>query len=480
MSSSKNLQQNALSKVDSIIMGVAGTAPAYTLSASTATLVAAVGLMGTASILYAAILMFGIAFAFMFLNRWRSDSGASYAWVGRAINPSLGFMSGWALIVATTLFMISGSVPAATVTLDLVAPHMASNVWLVTIVGFVYFMLINILVMVGITFTAKFQKVMTVIEVGLLLIIAVGALVKFGLHTVHPFSWSWFSPGKFTFNTFMSGSLVAVYYYWGWDVTSNLTEETQDRNKAPGFGGVYGMVGIFILFEILQVAFQMGLTPGQVSNASTNLLPVIGNMIFPRPWGDIAILAVLLSTVATLETSLLQASRTLFSMGRDKVLGPKFAELHPRFQTPWLASVVIGILAIVLFVISGFSNGVNSIMTDAINAIGIQIAFYYGLTGFACFWYYRKTFRHSAKALIMKGIWPLVAGLFLWFIAIYDIPQLGWTTDIIGLGTLVVGVIPLFIYRFKYKSDFYKQPRESYSNHQIELPLESVSTMNPS
>jgi amino acid transporter len=463
MSEVKGLKQNVLTKADSVIIGIAGTAPAYSLSASTGALTAAVGLRAPGSILYAAVIMFGIAFAFMFLNRWRSDAGASYAWVGRAINPSLGFMSGWALLVATTLFMIAGSLPAGTVTLDLFAPNLTDNVVAVTLVGCVWFLAMNLLIMIGIHITAKFQKIMTIIEVCALLVIAIGAFVKFASHPVAHFTWSWFSPHEFTFNTFMAGSLVAVFYYWGWDVTANLTEETEDRNRAPGVGGVLGMVGIFVLFEVMQVAFQMGLTEKQIDDASTNLLPVVGDMIFGKPWGDIAILAVLISTVATLETSLLQSSRTLYSMGRDRVIGLKFAELHPRFQTPWVASIAIGIVALILFVLSGFSPGINELMTDAINAIGLQIAFYYGLTGFACAWYYRSTLFRSFKNLFMRGIWPVAAGGFLWAVAIYDIPQLGLVTDLVGLGTLAIGIIPLVFYRIRYRSPFYQASREKYA-----------------
>lgn len=458
----KELHHNVLTKADSVIMGIAGTAPAYSLSASTAALVAAVGMVGPGSLFYAAIVMFGISFAFMYLNRWRSDAGASYAWVGRAINPSLGFMSGWALIVSATLFMVAGSLPVGSATLDLFAPQLANNVVAVTITGSIWFLAMDTLILLGIEVTKKFQKVMTSIEVGALVIIAVGGFIKFSGQPVNSFSFGWFSPGGF--GTFMAGSLIAVFYYWGWDVTSNLTEETEDSSRAPGYGGVFGMIAIFILFEFMQVVFQMGLTPDKISEASTNLLPVLGDMIFPRPWGNIAILAVIISTVATLETSLLQASRTLFSMGRDRVISTKFADIHPKFQTPWLASIVIGIVALICFVLSSFSSSVNTLMTGAINALGVQIAFYYGLTGFACAWYYRKSYKKDKKALIIRGIWPGLSALFLWTVGIYALSQLELTTVFIAIGALLIGIVPMIFYRQKYKSNFYTSGKEHYAD----------------
>lgn len=384
-------------------------------------------------------------------------------------------MSGWALIVSATLFMVAGSLPVGSATLDLIAPGLANNVVAVTITGAIWFLAMDSLILVGIGVTKRFQKIMTTLEVGILLIITIAGFIKFSAQPVNAFSWAWFSPGDF--NTFMGGSLIAVFYYWGWDVTSNLTEETEDSSRAPGNGGVFGMIAIFILFEFMQVVFQMGFTSDKIAEASTNLLPVLGDMIFPRPWGDIAILAVILSTVATLETSLLQASRTLFSMGRERVISTKFADIHPKFQTPWLASLVIGIVALLSFVLSGFSTSMNTLMTGAISALGVQIAFYYGLTGFACAWYYRKSFKTDKKALVLRGIWPSLSAIFLWVVGIYALTQLEITTIFIALGALLIGVVPLVYYRVKYKSNFYTSGKERYGDEPMEL-LSSTDTSN--
>lgn len=78
----KGLKANALSIIDTITLAVAGTAPSYSLNATTAALIAAVGLASPGALLYGAIPMFGIAFALKHLNNWRADAGTSYAWVG--------------------------------------------------------------------------------------------------------------------------------------------------------------------------------------------------------------------------------------------------------------------------------------------------------------------------------------------------------------------------------------------------------------
>jgi amino acid transporter len=87
MQEKKGLAQNALSLGESVVMGVAGTAPAYSAAATTATLIAAVGVLSPGSLLYCGIIMFGVTLAFMQLNRIDPNAGASYAWVTRAFGP---------------------------------------------------------------------------------------------------------------------------------------------------------------------------------------------------------------------------------------------------------------------------------------------------------------------------------------------------------------------------------------------------------
>ena len=108
----RGLQANALGTFDTVVMAVAGSAPAYSIAATTAVLVGAVGLASPAALLYCAIPMLGIALAFSYLGRIDVNAGASYSWVGRTFHPFLGFVSGWALVISATIFMVAGSLPA--------------------------------------------------------------------------------------------------------------------------------------------------------------------------------------------------------------------------------------------------------------------------------------------------------------------------------------------------------------------------------
>ena len=104
--SENQLRSGVLGLFDSVIMGIAGSAPAYSIAATTTALFGAVLYGGPAALLYCGIAMFGIVFAFNYLGRMESHAGASYSWVRRALHPILGFISGWSVVVSALIFMV--------------------------------------------------------------------------------------------------------------------------------------------------------------------------------------------------------------------------------------------------------------------------------------------------------------------------------------------------------------------------------------
>jgi amino acid transporter len=476
----KSLKQNALSVLDTVTLAVAGSAPSYSLNATTAALIAAVGLAAPGALVYGAIPMFGISFAFKYLNSWRADAGAAYAWVGRALNPYLGFVAAWTFLLLSTAFMVAAALPVGVVTLNLIAPQLQDNVMAATIVGGLWFAAVATLTILGIHIAASVQKIMTGIEAIALLALAVGAFIKFSAAPQNPFSLAWFSPTAFgDFKTFMAGMLVAVFYYFGWDVSSNVAEESEGTGSTGGNSGVIGMIGVVTLLLLIQVSVQMGMSADIIEKNSANLLGTLGDMILPRPWGNIAILAVLLSTVGTIETQLTQCARLLFSMGRDRVIHEKFADIHPRFQTPWLAGLVITVLSLFLLILSSSSSSISSVMQSLISAIGVLVSIYYGMSGLACVWYYRRILRRDWKTSLLRGIWPLSSAVFLLILGIMQLPTLGWNVSLLTIGSILIGVLPMLYFRFHYRSDFYSSPLEYYDPRQEVLPLAEVE-MNQS
>jgi len=442
------LRAGALHMFDSIIMAFAGSAPAYSLGATTPILIGAAGLYGPAALLWCAIPMLGIAVAFNYLGRLDVNAGASYSWVARALHPALGFLSGWALVVSATIFMVAGSLPAGQYTLSLFSDSAAGNTWACIGVGAFMFLVMAALVLRGVTITAKAQWIMTGIEVSILVVFGIAALIHGG-DAAH-FEWSWlWGWGHFGgMSGFAGAALIAAFYFWGWDVTANLSEETEDSEKNSGLGGLVGVVGVFVLFEVFTIAANMMFSAKQIAN-SDDLLGQMGNMVAPDWGGKLLVLAVVLSTIATLETTLIQVSRTLFAMGRDRTLPRIFGAAHREWLTPWFAVVVVTIISLVLFVASTKLGGVSTIMGDAITAIGLQICIYYALAGIAVVVAYRKVAFRSVKSAILVAIWPSIGAVFMLFLLVQSCfgPNRLTNAELgIGFGAVLLGLIPMAYY----------------------------------
>src|SRR5580658_6448932 len=404
------LRGNALGMFDSVVMAVAGSAPAYTIAGSTAALIGAVALAGPAALLYCGIPMLGIAWAFSYLNRIEANAGASYAWVGRVLSPVLGFVAGWSLVVSATIFMVAGSLPAGSVTLGLFSTSAANNTGLVTAVGSVWFLVMVTLVIMGVQMTARAQWIMSGIEVAILVLFAILAIAHSVHHSVTTFSWSWFGLSHFNgVAGFAAGGLIAAFYYWGWDVSSNLNEEMKDSKRTAGLGGIIGVVIVFALYEIFTVATNLAMPAKTIQNNAGDVLAVLGQLVWHGTGGK-------------------------------------------------LLAIAVAVVSLGLFVGSNYIGSVSKILTDGIDAIGIQIAVYYGLAGVTVVVAFRKVLFKSVKNFLLIGVWPFVGAAFMfWILGEFVSTNLSDAVVIwVGLGGLAIGIIPLVIY-WALGSPYFKQ-----------------------
>lgn len=441
------LEKNSLGLAESIIMGIAGTAPAFSIAATTGTLIASVGIQSVASLFYCGLIMFGITLSYLHLNRINANAGAAYAWVGEVFHPVLGFFAGWSLLVASTVFMVSGTIPAASATLALVSPEHMNNPVSVTMVAAFWLLVVSFILVRGVKLTSYAQVITTVIEMAILLIVFVLAFIKFAPDPVQHITLHDLSITSFTPATFAAGALTALFFFWGWDVTLNLSEETEKAEKNPGRGAIIANIFMILVFIGFTYVVQLGMSDVEIENAGTNVILALANKIMPEPWSYMAILAVMLSTIGTLETTIVQFTRTMFAKGRDGVLHSRYAVIHKKWKTPWVATMVITLIGLVLLFLSSFYPTVNMIIDDSVKAISFQAAFYYSLTGLACAWRFRKEAYKRWQNFITIFLWPIFSSLFLIFIGFYSLQAFDATTSIIGILGISLGVIPLTINR---------------------------------
>jgi amino acid transporter len=475
-----SLRHGVLGLFDSVIMGIAGSAPGYSIAGTATVLFATVLYGGAAALLYCGICMFGIVFAFSYLSRDDSHAGAAYSWVRRAIHPILGYLSGWALIVSALIFMVIATFPAGGSVINIFTSS-APGKTATTIIGAVFFMLMVAAVAAGVTVTVKVQIIMSSIEVALLVIFA--ALALFHGHHVTSFSWSWFSLSVFHHKgsgTFAAGALIAAFFYWGWDVTANLNEETKEPKSTSGLGGVIGVIVVFLLFEVFTVATNLVLTPAQLHNPNnaSDILAVLGQAVWHGWGGKLLILAVVLSTVATLETTLIQVTRTLFTMGRDNTLPKALGRIDKVRKTPVVATMTAAVFSLLLFVGSSYVGSVYTILSDGVTAIGLQICIYYGLAGLSVVILYRRQLFQSVGNFIFMGLWPLVGAVFMGYVLVNQINSLRSTNAEalwIGLGSMALGLIPLFYYWQK-GNPYFKMPSK-LDRHAQQIELKQMEEL---
>lgn len=449
MSASGELAKESLGAFESAIMGIAGTAPAFSVAVTTAAIVASVGVLSVGSILYCGLIMFGIMLAFFHLSKITPHAGAAYAWVGHVFGRTWGFFTGWGLLVASIFFMVSATIPAATSTLVLIAPELVENTVWVTSVAAIWLTLVTIVVTKGIKHASYAQLILTGIETLVVFALIIAAFVQYGGRPAHTPSIIWFSPFAFTPQLFATGALTAIFFYWGWDVTMNLSEESKTGDSgqphSASRGAFWAMVNLILFFIIMMIVVLIVLSDEEIARANTNVLYAIANKLFPAPWNYLAVLSTILSTVGTIETQILQFSRSMFAMARDEMLHPRYAKIHREWQTPWVATAVIWLLGVLLLFASSYMPSVKTILESSILAIGFQICFYMSLAGFACAWHYRAQLRGSPSCAVSYVLWPLLAALFMVFIALYSIPTFDTITNILGVGGLLIGFIPLFL-----------------------------------
>lgn len=459
MSEEKGLAAGSLGTFESAIMGIAGTAPAFSVAVTTAVIVSAVGTLSVGSVLYCGLIMFGIMLAFTHLNKITASAGATYAWVGHVFGRNWGFFAGWGLLVASVAFMVSATIPAATSTLVMFSElfgldkAVVENTGWVTFTAAVWLTLVTIVVTKGIKHASYAQLILTVIETAIIFALIAGAFIEYGGNPAHTPSWDWISPLAFTPETFATGALTAIFFYWGWDVTMNLGEETEDGVPQPaGQGAFWAMVNLILFFIIMMIVVLIVLTDEEIANANTNVLYAIADKLFPKPWSYLAVLSTILSTIGTIETQILQFSRSMFAMARDESLHPRYAKIHPEWQTPWVATFVIWFLGVSLLFTSSYMPSVKSILDTSVMAISFQICFYMSLAGFACAWYYRDKLTTGFKDATSYVIWPGLAAAFMVFIAVYSAMNFDLMTNIIGIGGLLLGFIPLTLNKMRVKA----------------------------
>jgi amino acid transporter len=461
------LKPNAIGFIDGLSIGLASTAPAYSLAAVIGSVVVIVGLQAPAAMLTSFIPMFLIAGAFFYMNRADPDAGTTFSWVTRTMGPSAGWIGGWA--VCTTGILVIGSLAdvGSRYFYELIgAEGAAGSKIAITALACAVIVVMTAICVIGTELSARLQNVLTLFQVFALLLFATVALVKVFSGdapegSVKPEA-SWFSPFAVAdFSALVSALLLGVFIYWGWESAVNLTEETTDSTRAPGLAALVSTVVLLVTYVGVSTAVVAYAGPATVAEYDDDdaVFSVLGGDVLGSGWGKLVVLAIVISAISSCQTTIIPASRTTFSMGRAGAFPRRFASIHHRFRTPAFSTIVVAALAMIWYVPVNFAS--ENFFFDTLSALSLMISFYYALSGFACAIFYRHELRKSFKNLVLIGIAPVIgAGILVWLFvkSVIDLtdPANSYTGTswlgvgpplVVGVGFLLLGLVLMILWR---------------------------------
>jgi amino acid transporter len=451
------LEPNAIGVAQDTVIGMATAAPAASAGLILAGLAAATAYASGPALILMALPMIVIANCYRRLNLWNANCGAAFEWVGRVINPYVGFIVGWLMImggiigtVSTTVVLGPSVLAVFGSTSTAIPPNLAIDT--AVILGML------VIAVVGIRITARTQVGMGLVEYTILVGFAIAGLVAVlsHRHGTFPVTRGWLSlSGIGGRGSLTAGFLVALFAYTGWDGTIYVNEEVRHRRANPGKAAMMAVAFLAIVYTISQVGLQGVVSPAKLQANSTSALVYVAAALGGGGWAKVMAFGLALSVIATTGVGIVLGARVIYGMASHRVLPPFLGNVNRRFATPVAASLAVGVILLGGTWAYLLSTSLANAFNDAIAVTALLYAAFYILTALAAIIYYwRRVFSNVMDGIVI-GILPLAAAAFLGWILVKSL-QAAPSAQIWSLvGIVGVGVILMLIARFVLRPQFF-------------------------
>lgn len=430
--------QRTLSLGSVVLFGIAYMTPIIVLGTFGILAQSTAGMV-PAAYLAALVAMFFTAMSYGRMASAFPVAGSAYSYVRKAINPKLGFIAGWAVLL-DYLFLPMAIWLIGAAYLNSAFPAVPQWIWVLAFIGITSAInIVGLKLANGINALLMLVQFLVLIAFVALCVHYVGGDASTPLWSVKPFF-----NGDMQMPLIMSGAAIACYSFLGFDAVSTLTEETRDpRRTIPRaimlitlIGGLI-FVGVSYFVQIAHPSFQFD----SVDSAAYEIARNIGGDLFV----SIFLIGLIVGQFASGLSAQASGSRLLFAMGRDGVL-PKsfFGTLHERFGTPInsiLLCAVVALLALKLDVTTSTSF-INFGAFLAFSLVNLSVIFHYWIGG------ENKGLREFVLFLLFPFI-GLAADLWL-------MVSLDHLAIYLGLSWLAIGVVYLAVLT----GGFRRQPPE--------------------
>ncbi|MDI2128795.1 APC family permease [Yinghuangia seranimata] len=460
-----------------VVMALANMSPTVSIGLGLGLIGMEVGTSLPAAFLIACLPILGIAVGYARLSERDPNAGTTYIWVRRALGPWLGFMVGWIGVACSILFLAYGTQLAGQFTLGVVHELGGSvdpgNMKYATVIGILWAVGITWTAVRGVDVAARVQGILFGFAALVVVIVCVFAFAGWGDGgATNDFSAHWFNPFGFDNTTVLAtGVLLCAYNFWGWETAFSVSEENVDK-KVAGKAGLISIAIAVALFVFAAAAFERALSADEFAEYGANALPYLSDKIFGGPGALIAYLAMLLSTIACLQSSVIGGARLTMAMGRNGVLGKSWARLHPKHRTPAISTYRTVAISLVIAAAGTALGKLTDVIMATVTAVGILVSFGYGVTGVACVMIFRRELRRSVRNFLTLGLLPGLAGVALLLLGGYMVYS-QWTSvdtiafdaengrflTVVPLSIIAVGIPIAAWNRFVRKPDYFTLPR---------------------
>lgn len=454
----KGLRKGAVSNSAAVTIGLAATAPAYSLTGALGHGASEIGYQLPIIFILSVIPMFFVALSYKHLTSSAPDSGTVFTWGSKAIGPRFGWFGGWSLLLASILAGVAATqiiVNSIVIILDMTEP----SLWLRSGVAILFIVSSTYLTALGVEESARTTMILTITQYGGLIALAAVLFLQISQGnaavTAEPLSLDWFNPFAIpSFDTFLNGFLVALFIFWGFDAALAMSEETQGSAEQAGRSGIIAMaitVMTYVIFSIAALAYA-GIDSGDASSLTfkdniDSILTMLAMQIIGPHGALIAAIIIALSAFSATISTIMPAARAALAMATYRALPQRFSSVNTITRTPKFATWTIGVMTLVIYIILTAIS--ESVVKDTIQSVSIAVCAYYIVAALSCVLYFHRTAFNHWNTALSQIIFPATAVVILFVVSVLQAwnmmdPTYGSSGSIGGVGAVfLIGVATL-------------------------------------
>jgi len=202
--------------------------------------------------------------------------------------------------------------------------------------------LVTTLLVIGIKESATVNNVIVFVKVGVVLLFIAFAAGAINTDNWHPFiPPNTGDPQHFGFSGVMAGAAVVFFAYIGFDAVSTAAQEAKNPQKDMPIG-IIGSLLICTVLYIVVSAIATGVVPYKELNVP-DPIAVVADRAGMGWMSTLIKLGAIAGLSSVILVMLLGQSRVFWTMSKDGLLPPFVSKIHPKFQTPWITSIVTGV-----------------------------------------------------------------------------------------------------------------------------------------